>query len=67
MNMNDFRWSTMCMELTGTRLNEFGANTVAETIVGEIKSTVFYDKLTARLATPDRFQRLDMLTGPKML
>jgi len=55
------------MELTGTRLNEFGANTVAETIVGEIKSTVFYDKLTARLATPDRFQRLDMLTGPKML
>ena len=28
------------MELTGTRLNEFGANTVAETLVGEIKSTV---------------------------
>ena len=55
------------MELTGTRLNEFGANTVAETLVGDIKSAVFYDKLTAKLATPDRFQRLYMLSGPKVL
>ena len=64
---NDFLWSAMVMELKGERLNNFGANTVAQTLVGEVKSSTVYEKLTQRLATPDRFSRLDALSGPKLV
>lgn len=64
-NVNDFIWGAMVMELQGVRLNNFGANTVAQTLCGEVKSATVYEKLTERLATPNHYQKLDVLQYPK--
>jgi len=53
--------------LGGVKFNQLGSETVAGMSCGEVKSSTVYEKLTARLATPDRFQKLDALTGPTVL
>jgi hypothetical protein len=66
MKMNNLLWDTMLLELTGRRLNNFGANTIAQNVIpGAVVGVRAYNKLSEKLATPDRFQRLDMMTGPK--
>ena len=56
--MNNTNWWIMIMDLQGHRLNELGAHTIAQSLVGQVKECKEHLLLTNRLYEPtwrDRF------------
>ena len=51
--MNNTNWWIMIMDLQGHRLNELGAHTIAQSLVGDVKERTEYPLLTNRLYEPD--------------
>ena len=64
--MSNFLWDLMVFELSGNRLNDYGARVVAEEqLTGEDKGVIgqanTYTLLTDRLYTPTAGERFDSI------